>query len=47
MNLKQKVILSHRPSRKQGEQVINKQDILNLKIALETSKSWEELFSRI
>ena len=38
------VVLSRRPER---DTVINREDILNLKIALETSKTWEEFLSRV
>lgn len=38
------VKLSRRPNR---ETVIGREDILNLRIALETSRTWEEFFSRV
>ncbi len=36
--------LSRRPER---DKVINSEDILNLRIALETSRTWEEFLSRV
>lgn len=39
-----RVIISRRPKR---ESVIGKEDILNLKIALETSKTWDELLQAL
>ena len=39
-----KIKLSRRPVR---NTVISREDILNLKIALETSNSWEEFLARV